>query len=55
MKTVAIFPVTFARVDMWGAGYVPMNMSEFCWSHAFHTALIATAATANLKFEENSC
>lgn len=31
MKSIAIFPVTFARVEDLGGDYVPMNLTEFFW------------------------
>ena len=50
MKTLAFFPVTFARVEELGGDYVPMNMSEFIWPRPFAEALVAVSVIATRKF-----
>lgn len=55
MQAVAIFPVTFARVEDLGGDYVPMNMTEFRWPRPFAEALVAVSVVATRKFLKISC
>ena len=54
MKTIAIFPVTFARVEEIGGDYVAMNMTEFHWPMAFGWAASTTADQASKIFRKFS-
>ena len=55
MKAVAIFPVTFTRVEDLGGEYVAMNLTEFNWPRSVGLIVTTTAFQATQIFRKNSC